>query len=141
MTTIAWTPLMKPLLVPLVAIHVYPHMTIDRDIYLSSLSSRIQRMVNASPDPKAAVNEFVEAMFEEGLWRDTGHCPVDRAGTNLVLSNPDSWEMLSNMGVFQKLPVKPPLVTYLMAHEALMSDLDDSVGRLKSWAGGMARQA
>ena len=54
MTAVAWTPLLKPDLVPLVAIHAHSALTIDRDSYLSNLSSRIQRMVNASPDPKAA---------------------------------------------------------------------------------------
>jgi hypothetical protein len=141
MTTVAWTPLLNPDLVPLVAIHAHSPLMIDRDIYLSNLSSRIQRMVNASPDPKAAVDEFVETLFQEGLVRDVANCPVDEAGTNLILSNPDIWEMLSNMRVFQKMPVQPPLVTNLMAHQALMSDLDDPVGRLKSWAGQLARFA
>jgi hypothetical protein len=141
MTTVAWTPLLKPLLVPLVAIHAHSPLMIDRDIYLSNLSSRIQRMVNASPDPKAAVKEFQETLFQEGLLREVVNCPAEKAGTNLILSNPDIWEMLSNMGVFKKMPATPPLITNLMAHQALISDLDDPVGRLKSWAGRMAREA
>ena len=141
MTSIAWTPLLSPDLVPLVAIHAYAHLVIDRDVYLANLSSRIQRMVNASPDPQVAVNEFVETLFQEGLVRDVGHCPVDEAGNNLIFSNPDIWEMLSNMGVFRNMTANPPLITNLMAHQALVLDLDDPVGRLKSWADGMARQA
>jgi hypothetical protein len=141
MTTIAWTPLLKPLLVPLVAIHAHGPLMIDRDIYLSNLSSRIQRMVNASPDPKAAVKEFQETLFQESLVSEVPYCPTEEAGTNLILSNSRVWDVLSNMGVFHKMPAKPPLVTNLMAHQALMLDLDDPVGRLKSWAGRMAREA
>ena len=114
---------------------------IDRDIYLSNLSSRIQRMVNASPDPKAAVKEFQETLFQESLVSEVPYCPTEEAGTNLILSNSRVWDVLSNMGVFSKMPVEPPLVTNLMAHQALMSDLDDPVGRLKSWASRMAREA
>ncbi len=114
---------------------------IDRDTYLGNLSTRIQRMVNGSPDPKTAVNEFVKTLFQEGLLRDTGHCPVDEAGANLILSTRTVWEMLSNVGVFQKLPAYPPLVTNLMAYDALQSDLDEPVGHLKWWAGRMARFA
>src|SRR5260370_3946000 len=141
MTTIAWTPLLNPDLVTLVAIHALSPLMIDRDIYLGNLSSRIQKMVNASPDPKAAVKEFQETLFQESLVSEVPYCPTEEAGTNLILSNSRVWDVLSNMGVFRKMPVKPPLVTNLMAHQALMSDLDDPVGRLKSWAGGMAREA
>jgi hypothetical protein len=116
-------------------------MTIDRDIYLSSLSSRVQRMVNASPDPRAAVKEFQETLFEESLVSEVPYCPTEEAGTNLILSNSRVWDVLSNMGVFRKMPAKALPVTNLMAHEALMLDLDDPVGRLKSWAGRMAREA
>ena len=105
---------------------------IDRDIYLSNLSSRIQRMVNASPDPKAAVKEFQETLFQESLVSEVPYCPTEEAGTNLILSNSRVWDVLSNMGVFSKMPVEPPLVTNLMAHQALMSDLDDPVGRLRN---------
>ncbi len=66
-TTVAWTPLLNPDLVPLVAIHAHSPLMMDRDVYLSCLSSRIQRMVNASPDPRVAVKEFVETLFQESL--------------------------------------------------------------------------
>jgi len=61
----------------------------------------------------------------------------------MVVSNPDIWEMLSNMGVFNATPVKPPLITNLMAHHALKSDMEDNgpVGRPKSCAGRIAQFA
>jgi len=80
MTTIAWTPLLKPDLVPLVAIHAHSALMIDRDSYLSNLSSRIQRMVNASPDPKAAVKEFVQTLFGRGWCRKCGTARPMRPG-------------------------------------------------------------
>jgi hypothetical protein len=142
MTPIAWTPLLKPQLVPLVAIHAYPNQVLDRDIYLSQLSSRIQRMVNACPNPKTAVKEFLQTMFEEGLVKDIANCPPQEAGTNLIVSNSEVWDILSNLGVFQSLTkAKPPLVANLMAHQALSLDLNDPLGRLKTWATLMAREA
>ena len=35
-TTVAWTPLLKPSLVPLVAIHAHSPLMIDPDIYMSN---------------------------------------------------------------------------------------------------------
>ena len=101
---------------------------IDRDSYLSNLSSRIQRMLNASPNPKAAVKEFQETLFQESLASEVPYCPTEEAGNNLIFSNSRVWDVLSNMGVFQKMPAKPPLVTNLLAHQALMLDLDDPGG-------------
>jgi hypothetical protein len=140
-TTVAWTPLLKPDLVSLVAVHAHSPLMMDPDIYLSSLSTRIQRMVNASPDPKAAVREFQETLFQESMVSEVPYCPTEEAGNNLICSNSRVWDILSNMGVFQRMPVNPPLITNLMAHQALSLDLDDPVGRLKSWASRMAREA
>src|ERR1700681_2748615 len=100
MTTVAWTPLLYPDLVPLVAVHAHSPLTMDRDIYLSCLSSRIQRMVNASPDPRVAVKEFVETLFQESLVSEVPYCPTEEAGTNLILSNSRVWDVLANLMVF-----------------------------------------
>jgi len=69
------------------------------------------------------------------------YCPTDEAGTNLILSNSRVWDVLSNMGGVPKDASDTPASHELDAHQALMLDLDDPVGRLKSWAGRMAREA
>jgi hypothetical protein len=141
MNPIAWSPLLNPKLVQLVAIQAHPEVKMDRDVYLSDLSSRVQRMINACPDPQAAVKEFVESLFNEGLSKDVANCPAAEAGTNLILSNSQISDVLSNLGVFQRLEtVKLPLVANLMAHQTLSLDLDDPLGRLKSWATLMGRE-
>ena len=138
---IAWTPLLKPKLVPLVAIRLHPSQQLTRLTYLHLLGERIQRMVDSSPDPKVAVKELVQAMFEEGLLSDTGNCPPSEAGNRLILSNSEVEEILTNLGVFRRLTkAKPPLVENLMAHQALMSDRDDPLGRLKTWASQMGQE-
>jgi hypothetical protein len=137
---IAWTPLLKPQHIPLVAISCSPQQRLNREIYLHLLSDRIQGMVDKSPDPQAAVKQFQEALFAEGMVSDMATCPIEEVGQNLVLSNPDVWEKLSNLGVFQKLlTAKPPLVANLMAHQALTSDQDDPTGRLLAWASRMGQ--
>src|SRR5712692_836221 len=94
---VAWTPLLKPQLIPLLAIRCPPTQRLDRDIYLSYLSDRVQAMVDALPeeDQKDAVSQFQEEMFRTGLVREVGFCPADEVGVNLVMSNSEIWEKLS----------------------------------------------
>jgi hypothetical protein len=49
--------------------------------------------------------------------------------------------IVMELKVFKQMPAKPPLVENLMANQALKADLDDPVGRLKSWASRMAQAA
>lgn len=139
---IAWTPLLKPQLIPLLAIRCPPMQELDRDLYLSYLSDRIQAMVDALPEENRsdAVGQFQEEMFRTGLVKDVGHCPPDDAGVNLVMSNSEIWEKLSNLGVSQRLrKAKYPLIENLMAHQALMSDRENPVDNLTMWAWRMGQ--
>jgi hypothetical protein len=137
---IAWTPLLKPHYIPLVAISCSPEQRLNREIYLHLLSDRIQGMIDKSPSPKDALNQFQETMFAEGLVRDVANCPLEDVGQNLVLSNSDVWDKLSNLGVFERLTkARLPLVANLMAHQALNSDQSDPMGRLLDWASRMGQ--
>ncbi len=137
---IAWTPLLKPELIPLLAIRCPPTQQLDRDIYLSYLSDRVQAMVDALPeeDQADAVQQVQEVMFRTGLVREVGFCPADEVGVNLVMSNSEIWEKLSNLGVSQRLrKARYPLMENLMAHQALMSDRENPGDCLMKWASRM----
>jgi hypothetical protein len=136
---IAWTPLLNPKKIFLVAIRCHPQQEFDREVYLSLLGDRIQAMVDASPDPKEAVSQLQEEMHSTGLVKDVAHCKTERAGIDLVEGNPEIWEICSNLGVFQKLRyVRQPLIENLMAHQALISDQENLVDGLTLWASLMA---
>jgi hypothetical protein len=134
---IAWTPLLKPQHIPLVAIRCHPSQLLDRDIYLHLLGVRIQGLVDCIPptERKRAVRDFQEEMFRTGLVLEVGYCPADEVGNRLVESNPGIWEPLTNMGVFRRLTnARHPLVENLMAHQALSSEKDDPECHLIHWA-------
>jgi hypothetical protein len=139
---IAWTPLLKPQLIRLLAIRCPSTQQLDRDLYLSYLSDRVQAMVDALPeeDHVDAVRQFQEEMFSTGLVREVGFCPADEVGVTLVMSNSEIWEKLSNLGVSQRLrKARYPLIENLMAHQALMSDRENPVDNLTMWAWRMGQ--
>src|ERR1700694_2489775 len=130
---IAWTPLHEPQLVRLLAIRCPPSQKLTDGLYLSYLGDRIQAMVDDLPEDlrEDAVRQFQEAMYCESLLGEILHCPPDEVGVNLVISNPQVWEGLSNLGIEQRLiDVKHPLIENLMAHEALMSDRENPIDNL-----------
>jgi hypothetical protein len=59
-------------------------------------------MVNASPDPKAAVKEFVETLFEEGLLKDVTNCHGERLDTGATTSAGRSDTALETVGVLAR---------------------------------------
>lgn len=141
-TPIAWTPLHEPQVVRLLAIKCLPTQKLDSDLYLSFLADRVQAMVDLLPpeNRKEAVSMFQEEMFRTGLVSDVANCPPDEVGVNLVMSNSEIWEKLSNLGVSQRLrKARYPLIENLMAHQALMSDRENPIDNLTMWAWRMGQ--
>jgi hypothetical protein len=132
---IAWSPLIEPANIYMVAIRCLPTQKLDSYLYMNFLGDRIQEMVDTAPDPEEAVSALQEEMFSSGLVMDVGHCPTSEAGNRLVWSNPAVEERLSNLGVFEELRhVVCPLIESLLAYEALKSQEDNPVDNLTLWA-------
>ncbi|MDB6102553.1 MAG: hypothetical protein JWO52_2552 [Gammaproteobacteria bacterium] len=139
-TLVAWAPTPEDLApgwgdlaLRLSAILVHPQQEITRDLYLMFLGERIQRLVNACQDPRQAVRDLVEDLFEAGLLPDVGHVPTQRAGAYLVSSNPGTEYRLSQWGVLPNASLLPWEMPE--AREVLNDERYDPESNLRSWAG------
>lgn len=93
--------------------------------------------MNACPDPKDAVRNLKEDLFEAGLLPDVGHVPTEEAGAYVVSSNPGTEERLSQWHVLprgRQLPQEMP-----EAREILNDEKYDPESSLRSWAGLLSR--
>lgn len=133
---IAWSPLRTRRKLFLLAVLCPANQKMDRQTYLSYLGHRVQRMVNKSPDPKAAVKALQTEMFRTGLVRETGYCPMNEAGSRLVTYNPTAYEKVSNLGAFKSLASKPQAAATdsLEARNAMSPDCDSPQDSLLNWA-------
>jgi len=134
---IAWAPVPKGLGLRLSAILVKPDQHITRNLYLSFLGERIQALVNACPDPRAATIGLQKDLWDAGLYPDLGFIPTQEAGSSLVATNPGTRERLDSWGA---LPSGNPAPEEMpRAREALNEEKSDPLGSLHLWAALLRR--
>ena len=130
---------MHPDKIRLVAILCPANQMIDRYLYVNFLGDRIQRMVDASEDPREAVARLQEKMYRTGLVMDAGHCPTDKAGNYLIWNNPAVEEKLCNLRVFQSIGKerRVPSTDNLTVRRELEAEKHSPMDGLLSWVHSM----
>ena len=73
--------------------------------YLEALAERVQRLVDAEPDPKAATRRVERALEEAGLMPGTPEDPED-AGQTLIASSPGLPDYLRAKGLLLRPPMQ-----------------------------------
>lgn len=136
--TVAWAPTREEPGAQISAVLCHPEQALDRELYLSLLGDRIQRMIDASPDPQGATNELANLLFEQGLLADAGHVPAEEAGNRLVWSNPAIEERLGNRNLLSKIKAAKPH-EMPEARKAILADQADPLTRLLSWGSAIAQ--
>jgi hypothetical protein len=136
---VAWSPPSENPEPLLTAVLLHPQQKLDRALYQSLLSDRIQSLVDRSPNPDQAARELRRSLYEAGLLADDGRVPTEEAASHLLTSNPSIWARLADRRLLPSTGQDLKISEQREARLEINQDQHDPLNRLRAWLTEIAR--
>lgn len=104
---VAWMPKGDAAVQRAAAVKVSPGQELTRQAYLGALAQRVGSLIQAEPDPEAALGYVEENLKAANLLADEISLTPQNMATALILDNPEMLERLENLDVTLDLPQTP----------------------------------
>ena len=134
---VAWSPVKEGNGPLIFSVLVNDQQKLTDHIYLNLLGERIQRLIDRSPNPKAAGQRLQELLDQAGLINSPQTLYPGNQANQLVTSNPSVEARLDALDLPMDL-TSLTLVEMLSARKELQADKSDPLNRLDDWASAVS---